>query len=278
MTLDPDLLRWLLGAIAASFVSAGAWKVRALSTDGLAAAAMLGAIVVGAGGWWSGLLLVAFFLSSSVLSRTGRDRTAVSAAKGSRRDAAQVAANGGVAGICALLSLTGSPSWWLLGLAGSLAAANADTWSTEIGRRSATVPRLLTTGRRVPAGTSGAVSRLGTLGALGGGSLIATLAAVGAGMSAIAIDVAPAVTASAVALAGVGGACIDSLLGATVQHQRWCPTCNQQTERRIHHCGTSALHRRGWTWISNDVVNLACTLSGFSLAVLLAFMLDRMAG
>jgi uncharacterized protein (TIGR00297 family) len=276
LPLSPDLLRWLLGAIAASLVAVGAWKARSLSTDGMIAAAMLGTVIVGAGGWWAGLLLIAFFLSSSVLSRTGRDRTEGSAAKGSQRDAMQVVANGGIAVLCALLALAGSPSWWLLALAGSLAAANADTWSTEIGRRSVGMPRLITSGRRVPTGTSGAVSVLGTLGALGGGSLIGMLAAVGARLSWIAIDRTPVVTALAVALAGVAGSLVDSLIGATIQHQFWCQTCEKQTERSCHRCGTSTQHLRGWTWVTNDAVNIACVLSGALIAALLAFVLNGM--
>jgi uncharacterized protein (TIGR00297 family) len=276
--LSPDLLRWLLGAIAASSVAVGAWKARSLSADGMLAAAFLGTVIVGAGGWWAGVLLIAFFLSSSILSRTGHDRIEISAVRGSQRDAVQVVANGGIAGACAILSLTGSASWWLLALAGSLAAANADTWSTEIGRRSPGMPRLITSGRRVPTGTSGAISVLGTLGALGGGTLIAMLATVGAVPAWITIDLSPVISTSAMTVAGVAGSLVDSLLGATIQHQLWCPTCEQQTEQNVHRCGTPTLHLRGWKWMSNDVVNLACVVCGASVAVILARVLERMAG
>jgi uncharacterized protein (TIGR00297 family) len=273
--LSPDLLRWLSGEITAIVIAAGAWRVRSLSSSGAVAAALLGTIIVGAGGWWAGALLVAFFVTSSALSRIGHDHTVVATARGSRRDAVQVAANGGVAGLCALLALGGNASWWMLALAGSLAAANADTWSTEIGRTSTRAPRLVTSGRRVPPGTSGAVSARGTAGALAGGALLGLLAALGATQGWIeagALAVFPAV-----GLAGFAGSLFDSLLGATIQHQRWCPACDTQTERAIHRCGTPARHLRGWRWVTNDVVNLACIASGALLAPVVTLFLDRLA-
>src|SRR5207302_10227914 len=106
---------------------------------------------------WS-LLLLAFFVSSSALSRVGRRRQEKAAAaaefgKGDRRDLGQALANGGVAAACAALSLA-RPAWPLAAaVAGALAEANADTWATELGTLSRSTPRLITTGRRVPAGT-----------------------------------------------------------------------------------------------------------------------------
>lgn len=265
---SPDLVRAAIGAGAATCIAVNAWGLRALSADGAAAATVLGAVIVGAGGWWAGFLLIAFFVTSSVLSRVGRDGTTVASARGSRRDAVQVAANGGIAAACAIGALVGAQTWWLLALAGSLAAANADTWGTEIGRRSAALPRLVTTGRRVATGTSGAISALGTSGALAGGALIAAAAAIGAQAGWFAIDQGLAAwqVATAVGVAGLGGSIVDSFLGATVQAQRWCPRCAEPTERAVHGCGSPTRHHRGMSWITNDGVNLAGIATGALLA------------
>ena len=265
-TLSPDLVRAALGGLAAAIIALGAWRLHALTADGALAATLLGALIVGAGGWWAGALLIGFFVTSSVLSHAGRDHTTVKSARGSRRDAIQVAANGGIAAMCAIGALASDSSWWLVALAGSLAAANADTWSTEIGRRSATPPRLITTGRTVPAGTSGAVSFLGTSGALLGGALIGGMAAAGASAGWLAIDLAGWQVLFAVGIAGLAGSLVDSLVGATVQAQRWCPTCGAPTERELHRCGTATCHYRGIPWVTNDVVNLACITVGALLA------------
>jgi uncharacterized protein (TIGR00297 family) len=72
------------------------------------------------------------------------------------------------------------PDWrftWT-GFVAALAAANADTWATELGVLSRKEPRLLTTGQKVEKGTSGAVSGYGILAAVAGAAAIGLLALV----------------------------------------------------------------------------------------------------
>lgn len=126
-------------------------------------------------------------------------------------------ANGGVAALAALAG-----SW--TAFAAAVAAATADTWASEIGRHARTQPRLITTWRSVPAGADGGITLLGTAGGFTGAVFIAGL------------SILLGREGTAIALAGVVGMFIDSLLGATVQ-------------------GTVR-------WLDNDAVNLAGTLSG----------------
>jgi len=160
-------------------------------------------------------LLLAFFVLSTLLSR-----------RGTARNERQVIANGGIA---ALAALAGNWTWF----AGALAAATADTWATEIGSHSRTLPRLITDGSRVPAGTDGGITLLGTAGAIAGAWFIAGLSSLLGQRSLVAI-----------AAAGVAGMTIDSLLGATVQGKV--------------------------RWMDNDAVNLAATLTGAACAGLIA--------
>ena len=118
-------------------------------------------------GWiWLGYLLLGFFISSSLLSRLFKRRKAnleEKFSKGSQRDAGQVFANGGIAGLFVILHVLMPEALWpWLGFAGALAAANADTWATELGVLSRAAPRLITTGKTVEPGTSGGVSWTGT--------------------------------------------------------------------------------------------------------------------
>jgi uncharacterized protein (TIGR00297 family) len=136
-------------------------------------------------------LLLAFFISGSLLTRGGGQRTA-----------RQVVANGGVAALAALAG-----SW--PAFAGALAAATADTWATEIGSFSKARPRLITSGEPVPRGASGGITLLGTAGGVAGALVMGLLAwMLGAHTRQL---------AGVVALAGAGGMLLDSLLGATVQ-------------------------------------------------------------
>jgi uncharacterized membrane protein len=141
-----------------------------------------------------------------------------------------------------------------LAFAASLAAANADTWATELGVLNPHPPRLITHPTRVvEQGTSGGISLVGTLAAMAGAALIGLLAGV------LSPDSNYWTTIIIVTLAGLLGSLFDSLLGATVQAIYHCPTCDKDTERfPLHSCGTPTIQIRGWKWMNNDWVNFAC--------------------
>ncbi len=68
-------------------------------------------------------------------------------------------------------------------------------------------------------------------------------------------------------VSGLAGSFFDSLLGATVQAMYYCPSCDKETERRIHSCGTKTQPLRGISWINNDMVNFLATLFGGFMAM-----------
>ncbi|MEW6505612.1 MAG: YbhB/YbcL family Raf kinase inhibitor-like protein [Chloroflexota bacterium] len=260
-------------------ISLAAYALRSLSRSGALAATLLGTAVFGLGGLPWAVLLLGFFISSSLLSRLFRRRkqsVEEKFSKGSRRDAAQVAANGGIAGLLALIQVIfpASPVPWLAAAA-ALAAANADTWATELGVLSPLLPRLITTGKVVEKGTSGGLTPLGTLAALGGAAWIALLAVL---FPPATFNLSALFVFGLVTLAGLLGSLIDSLLGATVQAIYTCPQCAKETERHpLHSCGTPTRLVRGWRWLDNDGVNAACTLSAAGIAALCAALLLPMA-
>jgi len=256
----------ILGGFAASgAIGALAYRRGSLSRGGVAGAVLTGTTIFAGGGIAPAALLVTFFVSSSALShwRKGRktDSTIVQAEKGARRDLAQTLANGGAAALLVLVGRVYPPSPWLPALIGALATTNADTWATEIGLLNRRAPRLITTGRTVPPGTSGAISPLGTGAAAGGAALIGMVAGVGqrltggraGGLLPLGI------------VAGLGGAFADSLLGATVQARYRCPRCGVATERTVHRCGTPTVLVGGFRAIDNDVVNFIASLCGATI-------------
>jgi uncharacterized protein (TIGR00297 family) len=245
------------GFILAVVVALGAQAAGSLSRSGAIAAIVVGTLTFGIGGPLPGTLLLLFFISSSILSRVGgakKRKVAAAFAKGGRRDAGQVMANGALAALLSVgFGLTGD-SVWLAGLAGALAAVNADTWATELGVLAEQAPRLITSGVRVEPGTSGAVSTLGVTAALGGALLISAPAAVAGRAAPLALIVT---------FGGVAGSLFDSLLGATVQAIYTCPACAKETERHpVHTCGTPTVPLRGWRWLDNDGVNFGASLVG----------------
>ena len=255
----------LLGAFAAALlVAALARRRRALSRSGAAAAVLVGTAVVAGAGWWAGVALVSFFATSSALSRIGRGgRSSGIVVRGDERDVVQVLANGGLPALLALAAPVvpvENRDALFAAFAGAVAAVTADTWATEIGSSSATVPRLLLAGPPVPPGTSGGMTPLGSLAAAAGAALIAVVAAFG-----VAADWAPgswdAVLAGTIA-AGVVGSSADSALGATLQASYRCPACDRPTERRVHGCGAPTALVRGHPAVTNDAVNAFATVAG----------------
>lgn len=221
---------WLAIASAAALAAAGrglGWLTR----DGAVAATVVGSVVFWGAGLTGALLLGLFFVSGSVL-------TSLNQRRGAARTARQVLANGGWAAAGAAAVPWRPDLGWAL-LMGSLATAQADTWATEVGAHAAHLPRLITTGKAVPPGTSGGITPLGT----GAGALGATLVA----MVGLASGVPPRAAALA-ALAGVLGMLLDSVLGATLE---------------------------AGSWLDNDGVNLAATTFGASAAVALLLALHR---
>jgi len=264
----PQLLLGFLFALIIAFL---AYRARSLSRSGAYAAILVGTLIFGLGGWQWAIILLTFFVSSSALTRLfGKRKAALNEEfeKGGQRDAAQVLANGAVASLFAGLHFFfPATAWPWLAFSASMAAVNADTWATELGVLNPVPPRLITNGKSVDRGTSGAISFYGTFSVLTGAALIAILA----------IVLNPYNHSSLityyfllVTLAGITGALFDSLLGATVQAIYRCPRCDKETERHpVHTCEMETVQIRGWKWLNNDMVNLACATAGAMIALLL---------
>ena len=253
--------RAALGLLLASAIALAAARLRLLSPSGAAAAVASGTACAAAGWSWA-LMLIAFFAVSSALTRVGAERKRVTdglVEKGGERDAVQVLANGGVFAAAALMSLVSGWTGWPIVGAGALAAAAADTWSTEVGTLAKRPPVSITTWRPLPTGSSGGVTILGSLGGLAGAAFVAIL--VGASGW-------PAAAVAGGLAGGVAGTAADSLLGATVQARRWCARCAVATERLMHKCGEETEPAGGFRWLDNDGVNLAATLTGAAVALL----------
>ncbi len=265
-----DVGRLVTGLLVAAVVAAAARSHRSLSGGGAVAATLVGGAVVGGAGWYGGVLVVFFFVTSSALSRPPRSGHDAVARRGSERDAVQVLANGGVATLLALAIPAASGavlSALVAGFAGAIAAATADTWSTEVGSRLGGVPRSILTGRVLQPGSSGGVSRVGTVAGFTGAALMAMAAAFGGdhGWLAAAVPILP------VLVGGTLGGVADSVLGASVQAAYRCPACDVLTEQVVHRCGAPTELVRGVPWLDNDAVNLLATATGAAVAAALAW-------
>jgi uncharacterized protein (TIGR00297 family) len=267
-----------VGFLLAVLIAFSSFKIGFLSKSGAIAACLLGTIVFGLGGFSWAVVLMGFFISSSMLSKLFKRRKASleeKFSKGSKRDAWQVWANGGIAGIFVILhAIFPDSSWPWLAFCGTMAAVSADTWATELGVLSKKYPINLVTGQSLEPGESGGVTSLGTFAAFLASLFIAILAILF--WPAFLQKLTGAETwclPAGITAAGVFGSLVDSFLGATVQAIYFCPACAKETEKHPQHtCGRTTELVRGWKWFTNDVVNSFCAFMGGFVMILSAML------
>ena len=184
-------------------------------------------------------LLVLFVVGGSALTRLGygrKHRAGTAQEHGGRRGARNALANAGVPVLCAALYASGVSEAFSAAYVAALGAAFADTAESEIGQLSRRAPRLLTSLRKVPPGTDGAVSLTGTLAGIAAAGLTA-----GLGWT-LGLVAGPA-GALLVAFAAFLGTVADSLVGARLSR------------------------------LGNEATNVLCTLVAAALALASDFFL-----
>ena len=222
MALRP-LTGWIAIGISLTF-GVVVFLLRAATAGGAATGALVAAtLYLWTPGWNTALWpLGALLVLTLLATRFGRRaKETLGVAEGRRgRTAAQVAANIGVAAVCGVpltLAATFSAGQveriWLVGMIAALGEATADTLSSEIGQVLGGEPRLLTTLRRVPRGTDGAVTLVGTLCGIAGAAVVVAVAVPALHLGLEEIEVAFG--------AAVLGLFVDSLLGEWVERRGW---------------------------------------------------------
>lgn len=247
---DRPVALWTFGLSAvlglAAYFSRAATAGAALAGFALCAALMFATAPLPFAPWRTALIpVVVLLLLTTLATHLGRNRKLAlgTAEQKSGRNAAQVAANLGIAALVSnplaqatLLSLRWMPIpdpglLFAPGLA-AIAESAADTLSSELGQLMSAKPRMLTTLRAAPPGTDGAISFGGTLVGILAAAIVAASGTLALGGSTLLF---------LLTLAGaVFGLFFDSLLGAT-------------------------LERRGW--LNNDGVNFLSTLAAAAFAL-----------
>ena len=193
-----------------------AWAGRAartVSTGGAVTGAIIGIVIFAALGWGGWGLLLVTFMAAAVTSRLGLKRKTllgIAEDREGRRGPGNAIANTGVAAICAALVVsTLHPERAAWAFAAALAAGGSDTIASEIGKAWGRTTWLLTSFKRVPPGTSGAMSLEGTAAGIVG--------ALALGAVAIAFGLVPYAALGPIVIAATVGALVESALGATLE-------------------------------------------------------------
>lgn len=292
------LVSLLVGFVLSLLIGFFAYWRGSLTRSGVLGAILTGTAIFGFGGFIPGLLLVAFFVSSTLLSKyKARAKESVNEKfqKGSQRDLGQALANGGWGAVLAIAHYawfeTDAAGLLFAAFVGAMATVTADTWATEIGVLSKSLPRMITTGRIVPAGTSGGVTLFGALAAFCGALFIGVIAAFdivffpyveNAWNSAPLPDSGTFLPLTfsyvsrlliIVSVSGLVGSLFDSFLGATVQAIYFSEYDERQTEKQFDSQGNPTRLIRGWRWLNNDWVNFFASVFGSGVATALAFFI-----
>jgi uncharacterized protein (TIGR00297 family) len=189
--------------------------LRGVTFSGAVAGGIACFLLFGGAGPAAFAALAALFAMTWASTRVGyRQKLALGLAE--RREGRkgwQVLANlGAAAAGSVLFSATGNRAW-LVATVAALCEAATDTVASEIGQYRKGEARLITSGKRVPAGTDGGMTISGSLAGLGAGLGIGLIGLAGGMLvrSQFWIPVA----------AGFGGMLGDSVLGATLQRRGW---------------------------------------------------------
>jgi uncharacterized protein (TIGR00297 family) len=200
----------LIALLVTAAFAALAYALGMVSRSGALGGLLVGTIVYACLGPRGFAILALFVVGGSLLTRLGyrsKQRAGTAQGHGGRRGARNALANCAVAVICAVLARATGSDLFTAAFVASLGAAFADTSESEIGQLLNRAPRLITTLRKVPPGTDGAISLPGTLAGVTAACLATILAL------ALSLLDTPT-TALLIALAAFLGTVADSLIGA----------------------------------------------------------------
>lgn len=188
---------------------------RKLTIAGSVTGLIVGVLVYTGCGSTALALLIVFFISGTVVTQIGfrqKQNYGMAERDKGRRTAGQVLANGGLAALLSAMAILmpGQSSVFLLMTAGSLAAATADTLSSELGTLYGRRFYNILTLRKDQRGLDGVVSIEGTLIGIAGAILIALLYALGTDWN---------LNFPRIVIAGTAGNLVDSILGAALERK-----------------------------------------------------------
>jgi len=293
--------------ITARRISNSGLRKRSLNKEGAFAAFIVASLSL-ATSWRNGITLLSFYWTSSKLTRVGskiKGKLEEGVTEGGERGSSQVFACSLIAVLCAcvrrvlvgkdgalligrdVVSSLASPSVALFGdqltlaYVAFFACCAGDTWASELGILSNSLPRLITKPwKGVPPGTNGGMSLVGTTASAAGGTLMGLIHGlfVPGGIASILPFVSSPIIPSQYAreiavlsfvgfMGGLGGSLIDSFLGATIQATYYDDETKRIAKRDY---GYATKQISGFGFLSNEMVNVVSTALSALIAALLA--------
>jgi len=268
--MELDLLNLLVGVVVVSAFGVLSIMIRIVNISGAIAGFFVGLFVFIFGGWKWFLIILTFHLiagSSTKFRYQYKKSKGVAEERLGARGWENVLANGGIATMLSIIEGITPSQIFFIGFLGAVSTAFTDTLATEIGVLYPHAPRLITNMKKVPTGTSGAISPFGELAVIGGAIVIGSLSCF--------LDLTNLNLQTILLIALIGGfsgTTLDSVIGATIQAMYKCQVCGKIVEKGLH-CDTPTIHLKGIRLFNNNVVNLCSTAFGAITAILTYLML-----
>ncbi|XP_053212810.1 transmembrane protein 19-like [Panonychus citri] len=274
----PSPLRWLFSFLVPLLVVIQAYLRKHLDWTGVIIAFIIGFILTLANYCFIFSMLTFFFTSYKVTKYKNhlKRELETDSAELRRRNWLQVICNGGVATQFAILFMLERgiadenpinfkydyySSWFAMGVLGSIACNNGDTWGSEMSLAlTRGNPRLITSLRKVPRGTNGGVTVIGLIfSALGGLAIglayyLTLLLCVNRDVLAISPPQWPILMVGG--CAGLIGSIVDSMLGALLQYSGF----DRRTGKIVEVPGENVEWVSGIRFLDNHSVNLFSSL------------------
>ena len=231
----------MYGFIASILIGGFAYIKKSLTLDGYLAAILMGSLIYAYAGGYAYSVLMVFFGSSILIGRLDKS------SKKERRNAIQVLANSALATLMAILYGTTEELLFLAMYVASVGVSAADTWASEVGKRSHSRPFHIFKFKRIDKGLSGAVSIRGIIASLAAGFTFALIAS---------FRIESFILVFLVGAFSFLGSIIDSMLG-TIQVKYIHKISKIITEEKSHlteyYSGIKYLGNNGVNFLSNMV-------------------------
>ncbi|MFN3402629.1 MAG: DUF92 domain-containing protein [Cytophagaceae bacterium] len=234
------------------FTAIYSYRKKSVSGSGLGAMLIVSSIFIWL--WLIPQLVILFlmFASSSLLTMYKKEHkqeiNEIVEKKGPR-DYIQAICNLGVAFLLGLIYYLNNSEAILVAFCSAVAAANGDSWASEIGGLSKEKPVMITNLKPVEKGISGGITLIGTFGGVAGSLFIAAFSIM------LLQNIASLQTFLIITFAGVVGLLFDSYIGALFQS-----AFKDSEGKIIEYSPCRERPVKGFAWINNDMVNLLTTI------------------
>jgi uncharacterized protein (TIGR00297 family) len=261
------LVNVLFGAFFSGVVAVMAYHRKSLTQSGALSALIFGTVIYVFGGWLVWLMLIFFFIASSALTKIHYRKQPEDAEEKNGRNYVQVISNAFAASLFSVIYYVSGDTIYMLAAVVSIAASNADTWASEIGRLSKGKNYSILTFKEMPKGSSGAITLLGTFASILGALFISVIFIIFESIQNGFELVTLLKHGYIISVGGFIGCLLDSVMGILFQAKYKDASGKWYEHKKFS--GESLILISGFTIITNDMVNLLSSLSASIMTIFL---------